>query len=228
VGKKFRSGRCAHCLQTFDTVTSDHVFPQSWYRDTTPPNQEKWQMPSCAPCNQRYKRIEEDLFLRISLCVDPYAPEAAGIATRVHRSLDPAVGRDARDRAEREKRRHKFKRTVVPREQVPSTAIYPHFGPYPRLAPEDEIPIGIPVDFLKAFAEKVIRGTTYVLDGAYIESDQEIVILPPLHDEDAAPIVNTIDRDGEWHPIGPGFRVGRAAGWFAIQIWGQLWIYGRI
>jgi len=45
MAKKFPQGRCIHCLEEFSSLTSDHVFPDSWYPETTPDNLEKWQMP---------------------------------------------------------------------------------------------------------------------------------------------------------------------------------------
>src|SRR5947208_16017660 len=35
-------GKCVHCLKDVAERNSDHVFPASWYPDSTPPNLEKW------------------------------------------------------------------------------------------------------------------------------------------------------------------------------------------
>ena len=61
------------CLADEVEITSDHVFPRSWYPDTTPANLEKWQMPSCRQCNADFGRMEEDLLLVLALCADPNA-----------------------------------------------------------------------------------------------------------------------------------------------------------
>jgi hypothetical protein len=185
-------------------------------------------MPSCEECNKRYKKIEEDLQLRLVLALDPNAPEASGIVERVHRPIDPSRGRDEKDRSERAKRRMKLRAIVIPRGAASDDSIYPNFGPYPELAPEDVIPIGFPRDSLQALAEKIVRGAVCVLDRTFLPADTEITLLPPMHEDDARPLINTITRNGEWHSLGPGFRFGRGEGFFAIQIWGQLWIYGCI
>jgi hypothetical protein len=49
--KTKHQGKCVHCLQDPVELTWDHVLPVSWYPTTTPPNLEKWQIPSCWPCN---------------------------------------------------------------------------------------------------------------------------------------------------------------------------------
>ncbi|NBB81102.1 MAG: hypothetical protein GVY36_16965 [Verrucomicrobia bacterium] len=94
-------------MKEFEDLTSDHAFPQASYTNTTPPNLEKWQAPCCAEYNGRLSKIEEELLTRIGLCIDPDAPECAGIADKVLRSVNPAYGRNERDKRSREA---KFKR----------------------------------------------------------------------------------------------------------------------
>ena len=43
------------------------MFPKAWYPDATPKDLEKWQIPSCLDCNQRYGKIENDLLGRVAL-----------------------------------------------------------------------------------------------------------------------------------------------------------------
>ena len=86
----------------------------------------------------------------------------------------------------------------------------------------------VPVESRKALAEKIVRGAVYALDHQFVEADTEIIVLPPMPDEDARPLINTINRSGRSYSLGPGFRFGRAEGFFANQISGQLWIYGYL
>ena len=80
MSKKFTNTRCVYCLRFFKKLTSDHVFPKSWFPDTTPQNMEKWQIPSCENCNTEYSKIENDLLQRFGMCVDPDSIAAKGIA----------------------------------------------------------------------------------------------------------------------------------------------------
>lgn len=50
-------GKCVHCLTDPVDRNWDHMFPKSWYPDTTPENLEKWQIPSCIACNARYGKL---------------------------------------------------------------------------------------------------------------------------------------------------------------------------
>jgi hypothetical protein len=60
MAKKLGSGKCVHCFKDVEGRNSDHVFPASWYPDSTPPDLEKRQIPSCIPCNVRAtKRVGE-------------------------------------------------------------------------------------------------------------------------------------------------------------------------
>src|SRR4051794_2428264 len=90
-------GRCIHCLEYSDNMTWDHIFPQAWYPDSTPPEMEKWDAPSCALCNNEYSKIEERLLMALGLCLDPTEAASAGVGERARRSIDPKLGRDERD-----------------------------------------------------------------------------------------------------------------------------------
>ena len=95
MAKRPGPGVCVHCLKYFDEMTWDHVFPEAWYPSTTPENLAKWKIPSCRRCNKDYGELEEDLLLRLGMCVSPDAAGAAGIGDRVLRSVDPAAARSA-------------------------------------------------------------------------------------------------------------------------------------
>ena len=51
-------GRCIHCRETLVETTRDHVFPSSWYPETTPDEVQRWTAPSCERCNGHYGRME--------------------------------------------------------------------------------------------------------------------------------------------------------------------------
>lgn len=225
--RKSKQGRCVHCLRSVDRVTSDHVFPEAWYPETTPAGLEKWQVPACFECNQRHGRFEADLLLRIALCTDPADLRSLGVSDRVHRSMDPARARNQRDRDHRINRRRKVISQLIPVHWVPPESIFPGFGPYPDAAPEDQIGIGLPKDAIEALVTKIVRGMTY-LDGKYIEEDHEIEVFF-RHDVDASPFQAFLDRFGKRRHRGPGISVTRAvpqddpvSGVFEIEIWGRF------
>ncbi len=97
MAKKPDPGCCVHCLQFHDELTWDHVFPESWYPGTTPEDLEKWKIPACLPCNKDYGRIEEDLLIKLGLCIDPKNPRGAGIAFKTVRALRSDFGRNDRN-----------------------------------------------------------------------------------------------------------------------------------
>src|ERR1035441_8186201 len=108
MAKHFPPNPCVHCLQFVKKPTSDHVFPRSWYPESTPENLEKWQIPSCSKCNHEYGRLEERLFIRLASCLDNQALESLGVGSKLVRALDPLRGRDARDTSIREKKARSF------------------------------------------------------------------------------------------------------------------------
>jgi hypothetical protein len=72
-------GRCIHCREPLAKPTKDHVFPSSWYPDTTPKDVERWTAPSCGRCNEELGRLEKDLLLFFACCMDPTKPATKGL-----------------------------------------------------------------------------------------------------------------------------------------------------
>jgi hypothetical protein len=80
MAKIFTNTRCVYCLQFFKNLTLDHVFPKSWYPDTTPENLRKMQVPACDECNQKFRKIEDEFLQNIRMChneqrIIPISPE---------------------------------------------------------------------------------------------------------------------------------------------------------
>src|SRR3989442_6875773 len=79
--------RCVHCLLMTDSPEADHVFPKSWYPDSTPETVQRWTVPSCPKCNRTHGQLEKDLFLRMIFCVDSKSEAATGLAAKALRTL---------------------------------------------------------------------------------------------------------------------------------------------
>jgi hypothetical protein len=90
--KRPPAGRCVHCLQEFEELTWDHVFPQGWYPEGTPPNLEKWKIPSCLSCNQEHSKNEGELLVKLGMCIDPNNPQSSGIAEKALRATRASKG----------------------------------------------------------------------------------------------------------------------------------------
>lgn len=102
MAKSAGSGKCVHCLRDVPELTWDHIFPVSWYPETTPRNIAKWKAPSCAWCNKHYGVLEQDLLICLGLCVSPYDEKSKGIAQKALRSIDPRQTKNHRDAKARE------------------------------------------------------------------------------------------------------------------------------
>jgi len=226
-------GQCVHCLGVFDSRNWDHVFPVSWYPDTTPEDIEKWKIPSCEPCNSRYGSMEQDLLTRFGLCFGPEDWAASGIGEKAMRSLDPRHAKNPVDRVAREKLRQRIIDEIRGFD-VPPDGIMPGFGPSPYLNYDSYHIVPIPKESVFAIGEKFIRGLTYVQKSAYIS--------PPLgvrvffaEEEDVREVSDLILRAGEVHHRGPGLVIASAfaadaptSSLWKIQAWGKWTIYGSV
>jgi len=234
MAKKFKSGRCAHCLSFSNKLTSDHVFPKSWYPTTTPPYIEKWQMPSCATCNQKYGVIENELLIRFGLCIDPNEFSSLGISDKAMRALNPLYATNEKDKIARSKRREKIKKEMFKFIPTMNPSTIPGFGIENNPKESQHHAIGVNPDHLIAIGEKIIRGTQYILWKRYVPKDQRIDIFF-LMDPHSQPIREAIEKYGAKYHRGPGIDVNIASpkddlnsALYEIIVWKRLKFYGTI
>lgn len=190
-------------------VTSDHVFPESWYPDSTPLDLAKWQVPACLDCNRRSGRNEADLLLRMGLCVDPDDFKSLGISDKVQRSIDPSQGHNERDREHRRKRREMVLRQLLPAAAIPAESVFPGFEAVAGTPESDQVGITVSPASLEALVRKIVRGITLALSSVYIEDTHEILIFF-RHEADAEMFREVLRRFGTEHHRGPGIIVTRA------------------
>lgn len=226
-------GLCVHCLGYFDKLTWDHVFPEGWYPDTTPPNIEKWKIPACLPCNAMHAKSEGELLVRLSLCIDPSDHRNAGIIEKAFRAFDRTAGRNERDANARASLKQKLLRQLLEGASIPQQGVYPGFGAsQSNEAPQAAIPIS--ANALQRLTEKVVRGLTYIRDNRFIEPPYSVEFYA-LSENGAQPIVKILERFGEAFDCGPGITVVRAVvpkdettAVYKIEIWGQLTTYAFV
>ncbi len=234
MAKRFNNCKCIHCLEYFAELTSDHVFPASWYPETTPQDKEKWQAPACDECNKKLGEIEEKLLLKFGLSINPFRYESAGITKKVLRSLKSNHGRNKKDKRIREKKRKKILREAIVPTDVPLSSIFPNFGFHYNIQPKDQLALLVPEKGIKTIGEKIIRGITWVFDAQYIEKEYKIDIYF-FHENMDNPFLQFLNKFGKLYSIEPGIRITRAmakedkiCGIYSIEIWSQLKMYGTV
>jgi len=227
-------GKCVHCLGEFQKRNWDHVFPKSWYPNTTPRNIEKWKIPACKSCNDAYGKLEDDLLQRLALCVDPDAPASSGITQKALRAFYPTYAKGQKDRRLRKARREKLHRETLSGAQVSSESIYPGFEEKWGRSATEQIAIHLPAESFRRLTEKITRGIFYLEDRKYIESPYKIEFYA-LRDNDAEPIVELLEKYGKVYTREPRIIVQRAvtpedgiSSFFGITIWNQFKMYASI
>jgi hypothetical protein len=228
-------GKCVHCLQDPVEINSDHVFPVSWYPTTTPPDLEKWQIPSCVPCNSAYGKIEEDFKQRIALCLDPSASASAGIVPGAMRAIDPSAGRDAHDQQKRAGRRRQVQAMILTGDAIPTEGVLPGFEANENLSPEDRAVVQIPRSYVERIAEKIVRGIMFIEhDCKFIEPPFKVGTYV-LSDKDAAEIRSTFPKPLTEYHRGPGIAVRTAvasdngiSSYFEIELWQRFKVYASV
>lgn len=234
MGQKPHPGKCIHCLHWQKELTWDHVFPKAWYPQTTPADLYKWQVPSCRECNRTYGQLEEDLLLRLALCVDPSDPKCAGIVEKGLRALNPTYAKNEKDRRARLAKRNQILRESFQGKDIPLQAVYPNFGLYEHLPIEEQTAITIKADSVRKLSEKIVKGIFYLEDGHFIQPPYKISFYV-LSDTGAEPIMEMLEKFGSVHAREPGIVVSRAvvpedqtSSFFCIEIWGRFKMYAAV
>src|SRR5882762_2270283 len=129
---------CVYCRAAPGT-TEDHVFPNSWYPDTTPAGTSKTKVPSCLPCNHdRWARAEEVFAQEYLLVLDGSRPELAGAGARLTRAWQVQAAKNQKDAATRRVKALNIARTmkwVAPVLGAPIATVRTPAGLYVRASP---------------------------------------------------------------------------------------------
>jgi hypothetical protein len=208
MAKRLGPGKCVHYLKDVDKRNSDHVFPVSWYPDSTPPNLWKWQIPSCIPCNTAYGKLERDFMLKVGP-LDPYDPASASIVQKALRTLKPAHARDERDALHRHRKRQKILAEALDGDRVPDHGHFPGLHDRWKDIPGGRSAILIPAQSFERITEKIVRGIFYIEEKKFIEPPYKIDFFA-LAEEDAVLIEQMLDKFGTIYAREPGVVVHRA------------------
>lgn len=197
--------RCVHCLADLIEETADHWFPRSWYPSSTPANLEKWTFPSCSKCNGELGAIEDRLKERLALGIDPQAAAGRGVVDSALRAVDPAHGRDERDRRARAARRAALERELIPGDQLPMESVLPGLGPSDSMPLRDQRGRYVTAAELHRFVAKLVKGLTWLQVRRYFEG-AHVIDVRFYRPADARLLTDLLDRRGETIERGPGIR----------------------
>jgi len=224
MAKSFPPGQCVHCLSHFDNLTSDHVFPRSWYPNSTPDNLEKWQVPACRKCNQDYGKLEEDLLYRIGLCIDGDTDASSGIPEKVGDALNPKRGKNQRDESIRLAKALKILSASVPLTELSNFEIHT----------KDPAKLGAPIDIqqLTRFCKKIVRGLIWLELNRFIDTKYKICVDVMAKE---SPDFDALIELGQIYTAGPGLEVkwnktieDPICGVFAVKIFGLIKLHAWV
>ncbi len=227
-------GKCVHCLRDPVSRTWDHVFPKAWYPDTAAPDIFRWQVPACHPCNKSYGELEEDLLIRLGLCIDRNVAAASGIVPKVLRALDPRYARNERDRRVRQAKRDKVLRETLRGDKIPPTAVYPGFEEKWGRPASKQTVVTIPAKGLRRLTDKIVRGVFYLEDGKFVEPPYRVTFYA-ADEQRASVLTPLLDQYGKTYAREPGITVRRAvavedqlSSLFSIEIWSTLRMFAVV
>lgn len=199
MAKKFKAGKCVHCLQWSERLSSDHVLPQGWRPYTTPANLERWQAPSCETCNAQIGKVEDRLLSCLALCLNPDDPASAGIPDKVLRSVDSEAGRTENDSQFRTRKLLRI-----------AGSIHRNSGKRRRTLSlsrnhgAEKVPLNR--EDLNAVTQKMVRGFFYARNKMYLAEDFEI---EPNFSSDIEELIDALPHE----------RLAKSANSEEFQVW---------
>ncbi|MFA5022462.1 MAG: tetratricopeptide repeat protein [Patescibacteria group bacterium] len=235
---KYTKQKCVHCLLYQEKLTKDHIFPKSWYSDSTPSNVEKWTVPSCEPCNNKLSSAEEELFNRLAICVDENDLAASGVSKKFISRIS-LTSKNQRQLGRQIKLLMDTAKAFIPYLYEEGNQ-YVLKGGTPKDGVRTRRMIRIPGDKLQIVSEKIIRGLEFRLRDRLIEDDRKIeIIVPHEHRKKELELINNWNKlilpiEENAHR-GYGFIVRYGVNpsdsdWivYNIKIWGHLEIWAMI
>ena len=179
-------GRCIHCRKPLTKATNDHVFPSSWYPDTTPDDIQRWTAPSCESLNGHFGELEKELLVLLACCINPMNPAAQGLYERVRRTMGIGVeGLSEEEKRHREARRRKLLSEARPYSPEVRPHIIPGLGPHPEAPASSQLQVMIKAEDIYAVVKKIVRGCEYWLSsGRIVEPPYEIEVFFPTETPD--------------------------------------------
>ncbi|MEK6869162.1 MAG: hypothetical protein AABX63_01715 [Nanoarchaeota archaeon] len=178
--------------------------------------------------------MEEDLLVRLGLCIDPKDYKSAGISEKALRALNPDFAKNNKDRRLREAKRNKILREAWQGDQIPREGMFPNFDKPTGWTSEPPVAIGIRADSVDKLAVKIVKGITYLEDGKVIKEPYRVQSFV-LKDGDAQPIIFALLKFGKIYAREPGITVFRAVAnddpntaVCSIEIWGRIKLYAHV
>lgn len=201
-------GRCIHCGKHLTKATRDHVFPSSWCPDSTPSHIQRWVVPSCDDCNNKFGSMEQELLVRFGLCIDPTKAAASGISKKALAAFGIGVsGLSEKEARIRKALRDKVLGSAKPYDKRADPHIIPGLGPRAGTPPERQIQIELSGETLLEVAKKIVRGCEFWLsNGRIVEPPYELKTYVPS--EMPSELIPHLKSGSDY--FGPGCRIRRA------------------
>ena len=234
MSKKLKQGKCIHCLKWTSELTEDHVLPRSWYVLTVPSNEEKWTAPSCRLCNGSLGQMENDLFIKLALCLNITNDYTKAIRQRVMDMLNPDLTKDFIQKQARLKKIKELLADTRPGDGS-REGLFPNFDYHDGYDPKIQRTMPIPKIPLQKFGEKLIKGIEYNKSNRYIDAGYSLEVIY-AHPETIRDVTKLI-HDKRWstHHYHPqGFEFYRALppqGFpiiYQVKIWDRFEVFGTL
>jgi hypothetical protein len=223
--------KCIHCLNEIPVgkKEKDHLFPKSWYPDTTSDKIQRWTIPSCSACNRAYGEIEKEMLISIGMAIESSHYASMGVSQKAINSLDHSRANNKKDRLAREATRKKITGRLVTNVSATSVGIIPNLARGEDKTIQYDSGLFIPAEHITMLCRKFVKGVTWLANKHLIdENEYKIDSFPILPDNIVLPRL----MQGADYSRPPGLIIKRVHlnedpdnALFLIIIWQQYLLY---
>lgn len=169
--------KCVYCLKKLErnTLTKDHIFPKSWYANSTSSKVQRWTVPACKECNYSLKLSEEEVFLTWAIALDPNEEAASGLKEKMEELVN--LDSTKEDFIFRIKSAALYKILSKLTKYDPNRT---HKGAGPKNGIRGELAVTTSSKAINDLARKIITGLEYKIRNRYIENSRKIKSYFPM------------------------------------------------
>lgn len=228
---------CVYCLSKLNknNKTKDHIFPNSWFPPNTPSKLNRLTVPCCNICNLKYQIIEDDLFIRWGIGINPYDDSVKGISKKAINNINIESVYDKR----RLGRKLKAMESIIHDFGIyNSQKTLKGMTPLPGI--RSPLAIRLPKENLQGLGEKIIKALEFKLRNKLLKKDREVMIYY-VHEEE--PRMDSyyktwnqlISKQEKIFNLGPTFNVrygvdpiNEKLAIYNIKIWNHIEFWGWV
>lgn len=213
--------RCVYCLEEKDQILSDNIFGHAWQGQVEDDITDRWQIPACLDCKNKFDKIEHDFLIRVGRLFAPVELKLLGIPPEVDDFISAKTDDIRKGISEKSTPDEVLFRQIVRGANISQDLVKKAIN----------LPAYENIRSIKWLGAKFIRGLFYRVNFCHIESNHKLEIYFK-HELNAKPVLEAMENLGCQTYCGLGVKIVASfanddpqSGIFELSIWDNMKLY---